>query len=312
MSSLTVHPAIKLLIINPNTTSSMTASLQAPVNALLASYKDVSCDFFTGPPFQPSVKSSFDSPVPLADIDLNAAAIGAGAIPSINSPADAWASAAYCLPFLRAKIPEYDGFLVACFSEHPLVQMLGKEIDDLRRQNSRGSWRKFVIGILEASVITSLGLLAQYSSHRQGEDASTPSFGIVSTGKIWEDALSSAVHSFLGFDGNGSPKSERFAGVETTGLNATELHDLPADEVRSRMSEAAARLVSSPQLTDGERKRRKVRVICLGCAGMTGLENAVREGVRSALGDEDAKEIMIVDGVLAGTSWLIGACRIRM
>ncbi|KAK7452123.1 Protein dcg1 [Stygiomarasmius scandens] len=296
--------AIKILVINPNTTHSMTASLQPPIDALLSHHKNVSCDFFTAPPI--STPSSNNAPDTLA--------LASGAIPSINSPADANASATYCFPFLRSKIPEYDAFLVACYSEHPLVQMLVEEVQNQDRNAGIASSKKFVIGIFEASVITSLGMLAQFpSSPSSDEDPASqcvPSFGIVSTGKIWEEALSSAVHTFLGtrssiLSDSNPVELKRFAGVETTGLTATELHDLPADEIRSKMSDAAARLV----LSDA---RKKVRVICLGCAGMTRLEGAVREGVVRALGDEEAREVMIVDGVLAGVNWLIGVCRMRI
>jgi len=304
---MTRNDPIKILVINPNTTHSMTASLQPPIDALLSHHKDVSCDFFTAPPI--SASSSINTPDTLA--------LASGAIPSINSPADANASAAYCFPFLKSKIPEYDAFLVACYSEHPLVQMLGEEVQQFLKRNAGialGAQKKFVIGIFEASVITSLGMLAQFSSSPSSdEDPATqrvPSFGIVSTGKIWEEALSSAVHTFLGTRSSISDSNpvdlKRFAGVETTGLTAIELHDLPADEVRSKMSDAAARLVLSAAA------RKKVRVICLGCADMTGLEGAVREGVVRALGDEEAREVMIVDGVLAGVSWLIGVCRMRI
>ncbi|THU87884.1 putative DCG1-like protein [Dendrothele bispora CBS 962.96] len=306
----------RILVINPNITSSMTASLESPVNKLLSYHKNVYCDFFTAPPVSESSISS-ENPSIL------------GAIPSINSPADAFASASYCLPFLRPLIPTYDGFLVACYSEHPLVHMLGKEIRDFHRRNNQDARvvpgkqeqkEKWVIGIFEASVIAGLGILAQYrttiidndhddlnSASRSEEEAS---FGIVSTGRIWEEALSKAVHSFLA--GSSTTSSKRFAGVETTGLTATELHDLPADEVRSKMSDAAARLVSKSLETVGSSgRKRNVRVICLGCAGMTGLEGAVREGVIRALGDEEAREVKIVDGVIAGVNWLIGACRMK-
>ncbi|THU87886.1 hypothetical protein K435DRAFT_969710 [Dendrothele bispora CBS 962.96] len=220
-------------------------------------------------------------------------------------------------------IPNYDGFLVACYSEHPLVHMLGKEIRDFHRRNNQdarvvpGKQEQRKSGIFDASVIASLGILAQYrttiidndhddlnSASRSEEEAS---FGIVSTGKIWEEALSKAVQSFLA----GSTTMSRWCRNDWPDCDRT---DLPANKVRSKLSDAAARLVSKNLDADGSiatKQNKKVRVVCLACAGMTGLEGAVREGVIRALGDEEAREVKIVDGVTAGVNWLIGACRMK-
>jgi Asp/Glu/hydantoin racemase len=145
---------------------------------------------------------------------------------------------------------------------------------------------KPVTGIFEASVATSLQII------RPDEK-----FGIVSTGKVWEEILNSAVEAYLGT--NGKDISKRFAGVETTGLNATELHDTPQDEVRKRMKEATKRLI----------RKGDVGAVCLGCAGMAGMEEMVREACIEELGEEKGKKVRIVDGVKAGVAWLEGAVR---
>lgn len=143
-------------------------------------------------------------------------------------------------------------------------------------------------GIFEASVTTSLSLISDEQS-----------FGIVSTGKVWEDALTVAVHDFVG---SGERGSDKYVGCETTGLNATELHDLPSDEVRAKMMAATKRL-----LARGEHgNMRAVQAICLGCAGMVGLDEAVRQACIEALGDQRGERISIVDGVKAGVGSLIG------
>lgn len=126
-------------------------------------------------------------------------------------------------------------------------------------------------------------------------------FGIVSTGKVWEDALRTAVDEMLGV---GTGGSARFAGCRTTGLNASELHDLPAEKVRGKMKEATVKLVR-----DGKEQKKDVRAICLGCAGMVGLEEAVREACMEELGDEEGKRVAIVDGVKAGVGTLITLAR---
>ena len=79
---------------------------------------------------------------------------------------------------LDLKHPEaYDGVLVACYSVHPLVQRLQAPA---------------VTGIFEASVLTALSVSLE-----------TQSFGIVSTGKVWETALTEAVNGFLGSKAKG-------------------------------------------------------------------------------------------------------------
>jgi Asp/Glu/hydantoin racemase len=121
-------------------------------------------------------------------------------------------------------------------------------------------------------------------------------FGIVSTGKVWEEILSDAAAALLGTD---STASKKFAGVETTGLNATELHDAPAAEVRSKMMEATKRLL----------RKGNVGAICLGCAGMSGMNEMVRQAAVEELGEQEGKQVRIVDGVQAGVAWLEGATR---
>ena len=132
-----------------------------------------------------------------------------------------------------------------------------------------------MIGIFEASIATALQLLnTKYSCQER--------FGIVSTGKVWERLLERAVLGILGSGEGDMGKNERFAGVETTGLNATELHSTPQAEVKGRIKEAARRLMV----------RGNVRVVILGCAGMAGMDEWVREEV--------SRDVKIVDGVKAG------------
>jgi Asp/Glu/hydantoin racemase len=176
----------------------------------------------------------------------------------------------------NGSLERYNGFLVACYSQHPLVSIL-KEQDAIKISN------KAVTGIFEASVATSLQLI--HPAER---------FGIVSTGKVWEAILTDAVEAFLGRD-----ESKRFAGVETTGLNATELHDAPQDVVERKVKEATSRLL----------KKGQVGAICLGCAGMSGMDDWVRVAAIEELGEEAGARVRVVDGVKAGVAWLEGAIR---
>lgn len=181
---------------------------------------------------------------------------------------------------------------------------------------------KYVNGIFEASITASLSLIS-----------GTQKFGIVSTGKVWEDALTEALHEFFGILGRSSggpaagrdsdarhPGSDKFIGCETTGLTAVELHDLPAAEVRAKMTAATKRLLSlSPAAQQpgtetggvaaaaaGEGDGGQVRAICLGCAGMVGLDEAVRQACIDVLGPETGRLVCIVDGVKAGVASLVG------
>lgn len=51
------------------------------------------------------------------------------------------------------------------------------------------------------------------------------------------------------------------------------------------------------------------KAICLGCAGMAGLDSTVREACVEALGEELGARVKIVDGVVAGAIFLEGALR---
>ncbi|KAF2825622.1 hydantoin racemase-like protein [Ophiobolus disseminans] len=237
-----------ILIINPNSTSQMTEGLKPLVDAL--QFKDTAHEYFTAP----------------------------SGPKSINNEDDARESVDHCLPALRQALERHDGFLVACYSQHPLVPLLKEE-------SVVKAARKPVTGIFEASVSTSLQVI-----HPDEK------FGIVSTGKVWEDILSEATVAFLG---TGSEASKRFAGVETTGLTATDLHDAPAEEVRKRMKDAVKRLL----------KKGSVGAICLGCAGMAGMDQMVREACIEELGEVDGQRVRVVDGVVAGVAWLEGAIR---
>ena len=171
---------------------------------------------------------------------------------------------------------DYDAFLVCCYSQHPLVSQLRQELVGV------GQGSKPVTGIFEASIATCLQCI-----DIEGK------FGIVSTGKQWEEILGDAVAVLLGSNATG-----RYTGTETTGLNADELHTTPKDEVDKRMSEATKRLLETG-----------ARAICLGCAGMAGMDRTVRKACIEALGDEEGRRVKIVDGVISGVIFLEGALR---
>jgi len=150
----------------------------------------------------------------------------------------------------------HDGFLIACYSAHPLVECL------------REMTSKPVMGIFQASIFWALSLGGR--------------FGIVTTNQRWDYILTKSVHDLIG-------SNPAFARVVCTGYTAAEVHgDSNRNQVHRAMAEAAQKLV----------KEDRCDIIILGCAGMTGLEQTIREAV--------GNRITIIDGVVAGVHMLAG------
>ncbi|KAH8896465.1 hypothetical protein GQ53DRAFT_16156 [Thozetella sp. PMI_491] len=168
-------------------------------------------------------------------------------------------------------LKDYDAVLVACFSVHPLVHQLAGD-------------GRLGTGIFEASILASLSLLS--------EPARGGKWGIVTTGKFWERHLSDGVTAFLG--GDPAEANARFAGVESTGLNAGDFHgDLDPAVVRQRLVEATGRLLD----------RGNVECVVMGCAGMAGLDEIIRSVAIEKYG-ERGRAVYIVDGITAGVGLL--------
>ncbi|GAB1212472.1 hypothetical protein ATERTT37_001611 [Aspergillus terreus] len=212
-----------ILVINPNTSSHMTEGLKPILRSLESA--DIQFDYFTAPA---------NESVTLPDGRI------IHGIPSINSGDDSALSSLHCWPFVEPLVPQYDGFLVACYSAHPLVNMLKQGIAKMEESavasgnpSAVKAMRKYVTGIFEASVVTSLSLISSFqltndqTLHKaQVQDT----FGIVSTGSVWEEELSKAVREMLINSSDGCVSTSRFAGVATTGLTAVELHTTPPEE----------------------------------------------------------------------------------
>lgn len=167
----------------------------------------------------------------------------------------------------------YDAVLVACYSVHPLVSLLAEKEGE--------SNLLAVTGIFEASILACLALL------RPGKK-----WGIVTTGKFWEEHLTQGVTRFLGTTAEDA--NARFAGVESTGLEAGDFHGDSPDMVQHKLGEATARLLD----------RGDVECIVMGCAGMAGLEDIIRSAAVDKLGAAKASELLIVDSVKAGVGVL--------
>ena len=177
----------------------------------------------------------------------------------------------------RGTLKDYDAVLVACYSVHPLVQMLALQEQSLA-----------VIGIFEASIVTALSLLSLPKM------PDTRSWGVVTTGKFWEEHLTTGVKDFLGQDR--AVPNARFAGVESTGLVAGDFHgDISPEVIQQKLKDATKRLLV---------KGGSVECIVMGCAGMAGLEETIRSAAIEQYGTELGRRVYIIDGVKAGIGLL--------
>ncbi|EPS25248.1 hypothetical protein POX_c03651 [Penicillium oxalicum] len=281
MASERKNDTFRIMVINPNVSVEMTDALKPIIKRL--DFQDVEWTFYTSPREDPSP----DSPDSEGPID------------SINGPEDSAKTAWTCRDVCQ-HIQDYDAFLVACYSAHPLVGMIRKAIAEYEGTH-RDQRRRFVTGIFEASVTTSMSLISAFNltSVQYAREQVEDSFGIVTTGSAWKQELTNAVTEMLVGKGRDPPAC--FAGVATTGLSAIELHHTDPREVKRRISEATASLLRNSKTF--------VAAVCLGCAGMVGMDEAVREGCIAAYGESNGSRVRIVDGVLAGSRQLADHCR---
>jgi allantoin racemase len=208
---------MRLLVVNPNTSAEMTATIRA--TAIAAAGPGVQVEAINPSRGPASVEGQFDEVV-----------------------------SAYCT--LEAVLPiahQYDGLVLACYGHHPVIGALREVLDQP------------VLGIMEASILHALPL---------GDR-----FGIVTSSPRWIPLLEEGVRA-LGVEG-------RCASVRSSGLAVLDIAALSDDEVAARLC-AEAKLAVEQDGAD---------VLCLGCGGMAGLEQAVSA----------ATGVPVVDGVRAAT-----------
>ena len=228
-ASTSISRQIRIVLINPNATASMTASCLKMLSPTLP--PDVTVTGFTAP-----------APAPTA----------------IESNYDNIMSAAFSMRALQVlqQRDNFDAMLVACYSDHALIRMLREE------------FTVPVIGIMEASLFAARTLGAR--------------FGIVATSGRSKIMHEDAVRHY-GMEGF-------CAGVEACDLGVLDLERKDRKEVEGVMQGAARKLVS-----------RGAEVLTLGCAGMSGMKEAVEEAVGA--------KVKVVDGVIAGVQHLVGLVR---
>ncbi|KAL7622697.1 hypothetical protein AAE478_006375 [Parahypoxylon ruwenzoriense] len=243
----------KILVLNPNSSQAMTEGMEKVIKKVDLPYS-LEVHTYTAP---------HDTPA------------------SINDGQDIETSMAAVLAHLEDehsdRLAGYDGILVACYSVHPLVAAL--------QSASAGPGpcllkNPAVTGIFEASMLAALSLL------KPGQK-----WGIITTGKFWEEHLTTGVRSFLGVS-TGTDISSKFAGVESTGLDASDFHH-GADPalITERLKQATKRLLAKGRVT----------CIAMGCAGMAGLETIIREATSEELGEDFAySELHVIDSIRVG------------
>ncbi|BGP45127.1 Protein dcg1 [Rhodotorula kratochvilovae] len=207
---------IRVLVINPNSTSAITDGLRDALEPYRAAH--VQLDYFTGPARAPTGIRDFRTGV---------------------------LTAAICFEELEktGAFDEYDGFLVCCFTDHPLQHMIREQLGPTSP--------KPCIGMFEAGLSKALMLSRK--------------IGVLSTGSGPKPLLSKGVMNFLG-----AASSDRWAGGVTSGIAIEELRDAAAtDKVERLMKDTAARVAEEG-----------ADCIVMGCAGMAGMEPLVLAGVR--------------------------------
>lgn len=219
---------INVLLINPNSTKSMTENCLKSIAPRLPTH--VTVHGFTAPHPAPS---------------------------AIEGQVDGVLSTAVCLRALVPILQNYDAFLVSCFSAHPLINALREEVP-----------HQPVMGIMEAAL---------YASRICGTRLSV----------LTTSARSAILHTnaiaTYGF-------SDYSAGCKASDIAVLELDSLPEAHVNATLASTAQKLVNE----------KGADCICLGCAGMTEMQNACAEAVNMKEG-----QAMVVDGVGVGIHFLI-------
>lgn len=153
---------------------------------------------------------------------------------SINDTATGVQSAVECY---KRDYSNYDGVIVACFSQHSLIPMLKEKYRF-----------KQIIGVLEASITAALLSPAK-------------KFGFVTTSTHWIDEFENAVRDTVG-----ASSSERYVGTTCSDFEVVELRTAKEASVNAKLIQCAQELVD-----------RGARTIILGCAGMAGKSAFIKQ-----------------------------------
>ena len=211
---------MRLLLVNPNTSKSFTDLIAK----IADEYKNENTEIIS--------KSPIEGPR------------------SIESIYDELLSSKGTLELVIDEMEDYDGFILACYSDHPVIYAL-REITN-----------KPVLGIAEASMY--MACMLGYK------------FSIVTTNDEWQPLLWDAVKHY-GLE-------SRCASIRSTGMAVLALEDSEGDRSYQLIKNAALRALDE----DG------AEVICLGCAGMAGLDKRLETDIN----------VPVIDGVVAALKFI--------
>ena len=229
----------RVLIFNPNTSESVTQSFEPILSKVQPA--DTEYTYWTCPTGPSLIKTS----------------------------ADMYESASHCLPLLLAIAEEFDGFLGACYADHPIVRLLQSYVHD-----------KPVVGIFDASILAAVHLTATDSK-----------FGVVTTGFPFETLLAEGVYRLLGSTvRSGKTQPSSFAGVAASGIGADDLKPEHKAAAQEKVMTATSRLLQSHEVT----------VICVGGVILAGMEPWIRQACVEELGPQRGQEVMIIEQLTVG------------
>ncbi|QDS72214.1 hypothetical protein FKW77_005372 [Venturia effusa] len=231
----------RILVINPNTSTAITETFKPLLSKL--SLPNTSLSYWTCPTGPPIIKTL----------------------------AHMYESASHCIPLLLDIVDDYDGFLAACYADHPLVRLLQSYVAD-----------KPVVGIFDASISAALTLVSTQTK-----------FGILTTGQPFETLLTEGVKHLLQSEGGTRADDWRhFGGVAASGVSL----DDTRFEAKAKVMEATYKLVQNGT----------INVICIGGVILSGMEGWVHEACEAALGPEKGRQVKVIDQLLAGI-WTLDA-----
>lgn len=209
-------------MINPNSTEGMTTSLKDEIDTLKLS-ADIHIHFYTAP-------KEGATPAPA----------------SINNEKDARQSAQACLEDLETNhanyLTDFDGYLIACYSDHPLVSELQQRVEP----------GVVVMGIFQASMLYAMNYATE-----------TCKAAILTSGKDWEPLLDSAVVKFCTSSTEISSFPERkFAHTLAAGVSVLDLHKPDNYPIITKNIDS---LIAN-----------NVGIVLLGCAGLSTLDHKMK------------------------------------
>ena len=226
----------RILVVNPNTSVFVTKRLEAILSRL--NLPNIHVTYWTCPT-GPSI---------------------------IKTVADMYESTAHCMPLLLEIIDDYDGFLGACYADHPLTRLLQSYAGD-----------KPVVGVFDASINAALHLVGPGSK-----------FSILTTGSAFESLLRQGVEQLLRHN---EPQLTKFGGVTASGIGLRDLLPESREQAREKVLAAVTDILRS--------EKRETEVIVMGGVILAGMEDWVHEACELELGEVRGAQIKVVDQLRA-------------